>query len=111
MKMQTEIKTQPAIKTTYVDRPEVNELYADQVKRVTFHEGVVYIEFVVTRMDENEPPNEQTATQYTSARLALAPACGMQLRDQLSGLLTLLEQKGIVKKLTLVPPQPQGQAH
>lgn len=96
------------MKTTYVDRPEVNELYADSVKRVTFHEGVLYIEFVVTRMDETVPPNEQTATQFTSARLALAPPCGVQLRDQLDGMLSLLEQKGMLKRMTAPTPPPQA---
>jgi len=97
------------MKTKYVERPEVNEVYADAVKRVTFHEGVVYIDFAVTRMDEVMPPKEPTATQLTAVRLALAASAGLQLRDNLDGLLGLLEKQGIVKRMQV--PQTPTAAH
>ena len=100
------------MKTTYVDRPEVSEVYADGVKRVTFHEGAWHFEFTVTRMDDPVPGEEPTAKQYTSLRLTLAAPVGPNLCDNINGLMDLLERQGIMKRMTKPPASPSpGASH
>ena len=56
--------------TPYVDRPEVQEVYADQVRLIHFDGYSVRIEFAVLR-PAVAGPDRATASIYPSARLAL----------------------------------------
>lgn len=92
------------LKTTYVDRPEIQEVFADSVKMVSFNDNILRVELCVSRMDEPKPPAAPTSRQYPSARLALTPTATLQLYSNLSSIVAALEKQGVVHRTATPPP-------
>jgi hypothetical protein len=83
----------------YVDRPEVQEIYADQIRLTHFDGYSVRLEFTVVQ-PALAGPNLAAATLYPVARLALSPQAAINLKEQLDQLVLLLEQQGVLRRLS-----------
>lgn len=89
---------QSGVQTTFVDRPEVSETFADAIRAVSFDGQTMRIEFCITRMDEPKPPNQPTARQYPSCRLVLTANAAVELFNRLQQIMSALEQTGAIKR-------------
>lgn len=81
----------------YVDRPEVQEIYADQIRLIHFDGYSVRLEFAVVR-PHMASENRAESTIYPVARLALSPHAAINLKEQLDQLVALLEQQGVLRR-------------
>jgi hypothetical protein len=87
------------VELPYVDRPEVQEIYADQIRLTHFDGYSVRLEFAVVR-PALAGPNLAASTLYPVARLALSPHAALNLKEQLDQLVSLLEQQGVLRRLS-----------
>lgn len=90
--------TQPSL--TYVDRVEVSETFAHSLRRLTFDGANIYLEFVVNRMDDPQPPRPPTGNSVTTCRLVLPLIGALELSTHLNALMSSLRSQGLVP----VPP-------
>ncbi|MGH6725847.1 MAG: hypothetical protein ACREB8_04785 [Pseudolabrys sp.] len=112
--------SQPRVqpKMTYVDRPEISDIFADGLRRATFDGINTKLEFVINRMDEHKPPAPPTGQSLTACRLVLPIPCVLELHGKLSQLINALHAQGVIKqtstgdspeldkrKLTTQPPK------
>jgi hypothetical protein len=91
--MSSETANQPP----YLDRPEVQEIYADQIRLTHFDGYAVRLEFAVVRPHLSGQNSAQTCT-HPAARLVLPPHAAINLKEQLDQLLALLEQQGVLRR-------------
>jgi hypothetical protein len=84
----------------YVDLPELSEIYANGLRIMLFDGHSFRIELTATRPCL-PAPNKHELEIYPAARLVLSPAIAIELRDQLSNLISLLQEQGT---LTLNAP-------
>src|ERR1700691_1693062 len=82
----------------YVDRIDIEEVFADQIRFVQFDGYSVRIEFAVTRPHVTGQ-NQAESTLYPAARLVLSPVAAVTLQSQLSELVSALEKQGLLKRL------------
>ena len=108
--MQTPPPAQPSgpPKLTYVDRPDIGEVFADSVARVTFDGATLRLEFAVNRLDDVRPGTQQTGRAVTACRLVLPPAGMLDLLGRLNALINALQSQGVLKA-TPSETQPAGQ--
>jgi len=92
---------EPSAEPPYLDRPEVVETYADQVRLIHFDGQTVRIEFTVTR-PTLAGPNQAAIEVRPSARLVLTPLAAVTLQEQLTRLVAALEDGGVIKRVTPV---------
>ena len=83
---------------TYVDRPEVQETFADQVRLIHFDGYTVRMEFAVVRPHLAGQDRAESRI-YPVARLALAPHAVISLKEQLVQLVSALEQQGVLRRV------------
>jgi hypothetical protein len=95
------------VKTTYVDIPEVKEIFADFVRLLVVKDNVMRIEMCVSRLDDPNP--DQTGKIYPAVRLAMPIPTGVQLQELLAQHLAELEKQGLVKRIT--PTSPEAPKH
>lgn len=91
---------------TFVDIPEVTEIFSDSSRSVTYDGQTMRIDFCATRMDEPNPPNQPTGRQYPVCRLVLTPNAAIDLFNKLQQIMVALEQRGALKKNFLPPQTP-----
>jgi hypothetical protein len=96
--------TNDQIVITNVDVPDMPEIFADNVRTMTFHDGVFRGELIVNRFDQAQPSVPQTARSYPVARLVLTPTCAANLQVQLTTIMGELEKHGLLQRNPLVPP-------
>jgi hypothetical protein len=82
----------------YADRPEVSEIFADQVRLTHFDGYSVRLEFAVVR-PHLSGPDRADATLVPAARLVLTPHAAIGLKDQLVQLVATLEQQGVLRRV------------
>jgi len=82
----------------YVDRLDVAEVFADQIRFVHFDGYSVRIEFAVVR-PHMIGPNQAESTVHPAARIALSPLAAVVLHQQLSSLVSTLEKQGVLKRI------------
>ena len=92
------MSNEPVTEPIYLDRPEVQETYVDQVRLTHFDGHSVRLEFTVNR-PQLAGPNRAEVRTYPAARLVLAPQVAINLKEQLEQLLTLLEQQGVLRRM------------
>lgn len=92
---------EPSAEAPYLDRPEVAETYADQVRLIHFDGQTVRIEFTVAR-PTLAAPDRAGIELRPAARLVLAPLAAVALHEQLTRLVAALEQSGVIKRLAPV---------
>jgi len=91
------MSSEPAAEPPYVDRPELQEIYADQIRLTHFDGYTVRLEFAVSRPYLHSQ-NRPDARVYPAARIVLSPHAAISLRDQLEQLLVMLEQQGVLRR-------------
>jgi hypothetical protein len=81
---------------THVDRPEVSEAFADSLISCVQANGVVRLEFAVTRVDQPKPGVQPQIRSQTSSRIAIPIPGVIAMAAQLNNLLSGLQQQGIL---------------
>jgi hypothetical protein len=81
----------------YIDRPEVEEHFADAVTGLLYDGQTLRMEFAVTRFDELKPNMPITGRRYPSCRVALSPAAAIDLINRMQQVATALTQTGAAK--------------
>lgn len=81
----------------YVDRPDMEETFADLVNGVIFDGQVLRMEFGITRFDEVKASAPLTGRRYPSCRLVLPPAAAVDLINRMQQIAAALTQAGVVK--------------
>jgi hypothetical protein len=82
----------------YIDRPEVEECFADSVTGLIFDGQTLRLEFAVTRFDEIKPNVPISARRYPSCRVALSPAAAIDLINRLQQVGAALTQAGTARQ-------------
>lgn len=89
---------QGPVQLTYVDHPDVPEIFADSLEKMLFDGTIVRFEFVVNRLDEPKPPLPPSGKKHTACRLVL-PAAGLQdLANKIINLMNQLAAQGLVQQ-------------
>jgi hypothetical protein len=89
----------------YVDRPDLEETFADSVSGLLFDGQMLRLEFAVTRLDEVKPNTQLTGRRYPACRVVLPPAAAIDLINRMQQIATALTQAGVVKS-TPRPSEP-----
>jgi hypothetical protein len=84
----------------YIDRPEIQEHFADSVSVLLFDGQTLRMEFAVTRFDELKPNAPITGRRYPSCRVALTPAAAIDLINRMQQVAAALAQSGATKPAT-----------
>lgn len=89
----------------WVNIPSVSESYADGVEPTIFDGHSARITFSIQRFEGTPKPGQPPrSVRVPSARIVLAPQAAVELYNQLSRLIGLMEQQGVVKRDR--PPEP-----
>lgn len=84
---------------TFKDVPTVGEVFADGVHLVTVDSTTTRITFTVSRSDPPKTGNKMpTGQKAVSARLVLSNPAMAELYNQLSRMVQVLEERGIMKR-------------
>ena len=100
----------PGMKTTFVDRPNLTETFADSLETFTFNGGLLRFDLCCTRLEiptNPNPKNSPTAKKYPVARVVLPLDTAVTLFNQLNQLFGALEQSGAIKREesgSVIPP-------
>lgn len=89
---------EPMTDLPYVDRPEIQEVYADQIRLIHFDGYSVRLEFAVVR-PRVAGPDRAEASVYPTARLVLPPHAAINLKEQLDQLVAKLEEQGVLRRV------------
>src|ERR1700687_2159238 len=81
----------------YIDRPEINEVFADAVTGLIYDGQTLRMEFAVTRFDEIKTTVAVTGPRYPSCRVARSPAAAIDLINRMQQVATALTQSGVAK--------------
>jgi hypothetical protein len=81
----------------YIDRPEIDEVFADSVTGLLFDGQTLRMEFAVTRFDEIKPAGPISGRRYPACRLALSPAAAIDLINRMQQVAAALTQSGAAK--------------
>lgn len=81
----------------YIDRPDIEETFADSVSGLIFDGQVLRIEFAVTRLDEVKANTPLTGRRYPASRIVLPPAAAVDLINRMQQIAAALTQTGVVK--------------
>lgn len=94
---------QAPIQFQYIDRPDLQEIFADFVSRVQFDGQTMRFEFSVSRVDD-QPGGASTGKRYPACRLVLQPSAAIDLMNKMQQITASLIKAGVLK------PQGTGQA-
>ena len=81
----------------YIDRPDIEETFADLVSGLIFDGQTLRIEFAVTRLDEVKANTPLTGRRYPASRIVLPPAAAVDLINRMQQIAAALTQAGMVK--------------
>lgn len=101
-------KPSPAIR--YLDRPDVDETFADSITGLFFDGQTLRIEFGITRLDEVKVNTPVTGRRYPACRVVLPPAAAVDLVNRMQQIASALTQAGIAKPAAPAdkPPKTEG---
>ena len=102
---------QPSIEIQYFNRPEVQEVFADFLERMTVDgtTNTLRMEFTVTRMDDPQlGNNKQTGKKYTVARVVMPMPGLLDMINKFQQIASVMEQQGSLKRQVIVTPPPGG---
>ena len=92
----------------YIDRPDIEETFADSVSGLIFDGQTLSIEFAVTRLDEVKPNTPVTGRRYPASRIVLPPAAAVDLINRMQQIAAVLTQAGVVKAAARPGEEPRG---
>ena len=95
--MAQEPKKTPPVKFEYIDRPEVDEIFADFVNRIQFDGQTLRFEFCVSRMEDQPPPAAPSGKRYPACRLVLSAAAAVDLMNKMQQITASLIKAGVLK--------------
>jgi hypothetical protein len=81
----------------YVDRPEMEEIFADSINHVYFDGQSLRIEFGVTRLDDVKQNTPVTGRRYPAQRMVLTPIAAVELINRMQQVGAALTQAGVLK--------------
>ena len=90
-------QTQPQVQLQYLDRPEVDEVFADFVQRIQFDGQTLRFEFCVTRLDDQRAANVVTGKRYPACRLVLSAGAAIDLMNKMQQITAGLIKAGVLK--------------
>ena len=102
---------QQTIEIQYVNRPEIQEVFADQMERMTVDgaTNTLRMEFTITRMDDPKPgSNKQTGKKYSVARLVLPMPGLLDMINKFQQVAAVMEQQGTLKRQVVMNPPAGG---
>jgi hypothetical protein len=85
----------------YLDRPDLEETFADSLTGLTFDGQTLRIEFGVTRLDEVKAEAPLSGRRHPACRLVLTPGAAVDLINRMQQIAAALKQAGVIKG----PPQ------
>jgi hypothetical protein len=86
-----------AVAVHYLDRPELEETFADSITGLFFDGQTLRIEFNVTRYDEVKANSPITGRRYPACRLVLPPAAAVDLFNRVQKIAAVLTQAGVMR--------------
>lgn len=90
-------QTQPQVQLQYLDRPEIDEVFADFVQRIQFDGQTLRFEFCVTRLDDQRSGNVVTGKRYPACRLVLSASAAIDLMNKMQQITAGLIKAGVLK--------------
>ena len=81
----------------YLDRPEINEVFADFVQRIQFDGQTLRFEFCVTRLDDQRTGNVVTGKRYPACRLVLSASAAIDLMNKMQQITAELIKAGVLR--------------
>jgi hypothetical protein len=93
--------------TTYVDRPELSEVYVDFFENASFDGQTAQFTFSVVRWDEPKPPAPPTGKRLTACRMVMPAAALIDLANTLENIMRALQAQGTVKRPQAGTPTKQ----
>ncbi|MFY9894951.1 MAG: hypothetical protein WAK63_12565 [Xanthobacteraceae bacterium] len=97
-----------AVTIRYIDRPDVEETFADSVSGLIFDGQALRIEFAVTRLDEVKPNAPLSGRRYPASRIVLPPAAAVDLINRMQQIAAALTQAGVVKAAARPGEEPKA---
>ncbi|RPI75387.1 MAG: hypothetical protein EHM45_15130 [Desulfobacteraceae bacterium] len=91
------------LQSNFVDRPDLDETFADSIRSLTFDGQTMRIMFCTTRLDQPKQTDQPLAKQYPVCRLVLTPPAVVDLFNKLQQLMSVMEQSGVIKKESIPP--------
>jgi hypothetical protein len=82
----------------YVDRPELEETFADSITGLFFDGQSLRVEFAVSRVDEIRPNTPITGRRYPACRLVLPPGAAIELINRMQQIGSALAKAGLVRQ-------------
>ena len=86
----------------YVDRPGLQETFADSITGLIFDGQMLRMEFAVTRVDEIKGNSPIHGRRYPACRVVLPANAAVDLINRIQQIATALVQAGVMK--TTPPP-------
>ena len=81
---------------TYIDRPEVTEIFADHLQSMHFDGGNLRMEFSVVRLDSLSRGDERKAWAYPTCRLVLPARGAFDMLKRMNDLQKALVNQGVL---------------
>jgi hypothetical protein len=80
-----------------VDRPELDETFADSMGLSTFDGAAARLTFCVIRMQDPQQGKQAQFKRYPVSRLVLTPDAVVELFNRLNQMMAALQKLGLVK--------------
>lgn len=81
-----------------VDLPHMPETFVDSLGLGTFDGNTMRLELRITRVNPPAPPAPPSARRFPACRLIMTPQLVIDLHNQLSQFIGVMEQQGLVKR-------------
>lgn len=82
----------------YQNDATVRETFADSFQVAAFDGSTMRIELTANRYNEPAPSGETSGTRVTVSRLVLTPNLAVDLYNQLSRVIGLMEKRGLISR-------------
>lgn len=96
---------QQQVKAVYADRPEISEVFFDNVHRVSMGPNGCMLELAVTRVVQGADDKQAQHKQYTACRLVAPPQAMVALHSQIGAMIELMQRNGMLKIVPTELPQ------
>ncbi len=104
---QTQQPQNPTV--TYVDRPEIQDVYVEVPRSVWADGANLHMEFCANRFSQPDPTLPAAINQITCARLVMPLPCALTLLNHLKQIEQTLLASGAIKQIHM--PDTSGKAN
>ena len=102
------VQQQQSVTVRYMERPDLEETFADSLHTMVWDGQTLRVELCVTRYPDAAGGGE--AKRYPACRLVLTPPVAVDLFNRLNQTMAALTQAGVVSQRKAEPQQPAGNA-